>query len=99
MKSTSSVSWAKDIPEVEDTDEAPKAPATEQSVAPVAPGDGTTFSYEVLKSSCPAGVEPHQKEQYLSDTEFTNVFGMDKAAFNGMAKWKQQQAKKKVGLF
>ena len=80
LKSTSSASWAKDIPEVEDTDEAPKAPATEQSTAPLAPGDGSTFSYEVLKSSCPAGVEPHQKEQFLSDTEFTNVFGMDKGS-------------------
>ena len=99
LKSTSSASWAKDIPEVEDTDEAPKPPATEQSTAPLAPGDASIFSYEVLKSSCPAGVEPHQKEQFLSDTEFTNVFGMDKATFNGMAKWKQQQAKKKVGLF
>ena len=101
MKKTQSASWAKEIPEVEeveDTDDAPKAPDTSGKVAAVT-APGTTFSYEELKSTCPPGVGPHQKEKFLSDEDFKTVFGMEKSAFEGLAKWKQQQAKKKVGLF
>ena len=61
--------------------------------------NGKVFSYAELKSTCPPGVGPHQKEKFLSDEDFKTVFGMEKSAFEGLAKWKQQQAKKKVGLF
>ncbi len=100
LKKSQSASWAKDIPEieeVEDTNEAPSAPSA--SIKMMAPGSGATFSYEELKNSCPEGVPPHAKETFLSDDEFQKVFQMDKNAFESLAKWKQQAAKKKVGLF
>lgn len=71
------------------------------SVTGPAPGEvaaGATFSVEELKSG-KSGVDPSRKEQFLSDADFATVFGMDKAAFAGMPKWKQQGAKKKAGLF
>ena len=79
-----------EVEEVEDTDDAPKAPDTSGKVAAVT-APGTTFSYEELKSSLPPGVGPHQKEKFLSDEDFKTVFGMEKSAFEGLAKWKQQQ--------
>lgn len=47
----------------------------------------------------PDGIDNSKKEQYLSDEEFKSVMGMDKAAFENLPKWKQQNLKKKVGLF
>jgi hypothetical protein len=58
-----------------------------------------TCTYEDLKAGCPANVQPTHKEQYLSDEEFEKVFGMDKAKFNGLPKWKQSGQKKTLGLF
>ncbi len=40
-----------------------------------------------------------RKETLLSDAEFHAVFGMSKDAFAGLAKWKQDAAKKKHKLF
>lgn len=57
------------------------------------------FSWEQLKHALPEGVDPAQKEEYLSDAEFAQVFGMDKAAFRAMPKWKRDQNKKNKGLF
>lgn len=47
----------------------------------------------------PEGVDPAQKEFYLSDSEFKDVFGKSKEEFYSMAKWKQQQEKKQLGFF
>lgn len=66
-----------------------------------APGEvvaGATFTLEQLQAG-QAGVNPSQKEQYLSDADFLALFGVEKAAFGGMPKWKQQAAKKKHNLF
>ncbi|XP_026262225.2 villin-like protein isoform X2 [Urocitellus parryii] len=47
----------------------------------------------------PQGVDPTRKEFYLSDADFQDIFGKSKKEFYGMAKWKQQQEKKKLGFF
>jgi len=36
---------------------------------------------------------------YLSDKDFKKLFKMDVAKYAKLAKWKQGQKKKKVGLF
>ena len=64
--------------------------------------EGTVFhNYEELRGagSRPQYVDPKQKEVYLRDDEFEKVFGMSKAEFHMMPKWKQHGAKKKVDLF
>lgn len=70
--------------------------------APVAVASaGGNYGVEDLKSNnFPEGaVDLTKKETYLSDGDFNAVFGMDKATFEGQAKWKRDAAKKKVGLF
>ncbi|KAM5280060.1 villin-like protein [Ctenodactylus gundi] len=47
----------------------------------------------------PRGVDPARKEFYLSDSDFQDIFGKSKEEFYSMAKWKQQQEKKKLGFF
>ncbi|XP_055457602.1 villin-like protein isoform X1 [Psammomys obesus] len=47
----------------------------------------------------PQGVDPARKEFYLSDSDFQDIFGKSKEEFYRMAKWKQQQEKKKLGFF
>jgi hypothetical protein len=62
----------------------------------VTPG---AFTYDQLKGQLPEGVDPAQKEEYLSDKQFTEVMGVDRAAFRAMPKWKRDDLKKKKGLF
>jgi hypothetical protein len=59
------------------------------------------FSSEDLKSNnFPDGaVDVTRKESFLSDEEFTVVFGMDKEAFASLANWTRISARKKAGLF
>ncbi|VFV38075.1 villin-like isoform 1 [Lynx pardinus] len=47
----------------------------------------------------PEGVDPARKEFYLSDSDFQEIFGKSKEEFYSMAKWRQQQEKKQLGLF
>nr|KAF6421523.1 villin like [Molossus molossus] len=54
--------------------------------------------YKTAKN-LPVGVDPAQKEFYLSDSDFQDIFGKSKEEFYGMAKWKQQQEKKQLGFF
>jgi len=63
-----------------------------------------TVSYETLKgisntSDLPKGVDPLNREQALSDDEFVNVFGIDKASFQSLPGWKRTKFKKDHGLF
>lgn len=49
-------------------------------------------------------VPPHRHSYplpqfYLSDSDFQDIFGKSKEEFYSMAKWKQQQEKKKLGFF
>ena len=79
---------------------APAAPAkpVETAAAPV----GGEFSYAQLKGNpceVQSSIDAKSKEQYLSDSEFLEIFKMDKAAFAGQAGWKKTKAKKSAGLF
>jgi hypothetical protein len=47
----------------------------------------------------PSGVDERSREQHLSDEEFHGVFGMGKAAFGALPRWKQHKMKKQVELF
>lgn len=73
------------------------APAAAPVKAPAAVGG--FFSYETLKSGIPDGVDPANKETYLSDAEFLTVIGVSKADFAKQPGWKKQAKKKEVGLF
>lgn len=78
------------------------APVQKEAPKPVAQASSSgNYSYEDLKNNnFPDGaVDFTMKESYLTDAEFQTVFGQDKATFNGLAKWKRDAAKKKVGLF
>lgn len=89
------------------------SPATSSSplMPPTPPSSSTTssvlyldsssnsFDYDTLKSGCPEGVDPTQKEQYLTEDVFQSLFGMSKAAFMQQVKWKRDQKKKTLGLF
>ena len=56
--------------------------------------------YVILSSpDCPETVDPAVKEEYLSDEEFGQLFGMGREEFQGLANWKKQGLKKKVNLF
>ena len=59
-------------------------------------------SYEHLKDKdfCAENkINPAEKESYLSEVEFKDVFGMSKEEFKAMPKWKREGAKKKAELF
>lgn len=58
-----------------------------------------SFTLDELKAGTPAGVDPANKELYLSDADFQAAMGCDKAAWGTMAAWKKTAAKKKAGLF
>jgi hypothetical protein len=58
-----------------------------------------THSLDELKKGTPEGVNPSKKEQYLSDTDFEAVFGMNRDKFNELKEWKKKDLKKQRGLF
>ncbi|XP_067443753.1 advillin [Thunnus thynnus] len=47
----------------------------------------------------PEDVDPTQKEKYLSDPDFNNVFGITKDDFASLPRWKQLKLKKEKGMF
>lgn len=59
------------------------------------------YAYDLLRSADdrPADVDPSRKEQYLSDEDFSNLFGATPDEFSKMPKWKQQNLKKAKELF
>ncbi|EDQ85244.1 uncharacterized protein MONBRDRAFT_34323 [Monosiga brevicollis MX1] len=59
------------------------------------------YPYEQLKSNdgLPDTVDKTKKEQYLSDDDFQTIFKMSRSEFSALAKWKQNNKKKEVGLF
>uniref|UniRef100_A0A3B4Z9B7 Advillin-like n=1 Tax=Stegastes partitus TaxID=144197 RepID=A0A3B4Z9B7_9TELE len=52
-----------------------------------------------LANELPEGVDPSQKEKYLSDSDFSCVFGITKDDFVSMPQWKQLNMKKEKGMF
>uniref|UniRef100_A0A3B3ZM81 HP domain-containing protein n=1 Tax=Periophthalmus magnuspinnatus TaxID=409849 RepID=A0A3B3ZM81_9GOBI len=47
----------------------------------------------------PSGVDPSLREEYLSDADFESVLGTTRADFQRLPKWRQNDMKKKAGLF
>ncbi|XP_071349655.1 advillin [Trachinotus anak] len=52
-----------------------------------------------LASELPEGVDPTQKEKHLNDSDFSSIFGITKAEFVCMPRWKQLNMKKEKGMF
>lgn len=85
----------KPAPKAED-----KAAPTPSAATPAAAGE--TLTLEQLKDEKTwkaKGLDPANKETYLSDAEFQSLFGMGKAEFATQPKWKKETAKKKHGLY
>ncbi|XP_071341213.1 villin-1 isoform X2 [Trachinotus anak] len=80
----------------------PSSPAG-GTVSPSAGGSGMYLDPELLinksPSELPQGVEPSQREAYLSDVDFENLLGTGRSDFQRLPKWRQNDLKKKAGLF
>lgn len=61
----------------------------------------TVYPLSELKSPAPypPGVDVNSREQYLSPTEFFDLFKMNLNVFKALPKWKQDNMKKKCDLF
>jgi hypothetical protein len=57
-----------------------------------------TFA-ELTSTPLPEGVDPNNRELSLNDAEFAPIFGMSRAEYSAMPKWKANNLKKKVGLY
>ena len=80
---------------------APPVPVAKPEAAAAAPAAGT-FTYAQLKGTdCEVRgqIDPKKKEEYLSDTEFSELFGMNKEAFSALPAWKRKKAKVTKELF
>ncbi|PKA52011.1 Villin-1 [Apostasia shenzhenica] len=61
-----------------------------------------TYPYELLKVSSGTalpGIDITRREAYLSNCEFKETFGMVKAAFYKLPKWRQNKLKQALALF
>ncbi|XP_060920960.1 advillin isoform X2 [Labrus mixtus] len=71
--------------------------------SPSARGSGTYLKPELLinksPSELPQGVDPSQREDFLSDVDFQNLLGTSRSDFHRLPKWRQTDLKKKAGLF
>ncbi|XP_058486554.1 villin-1 isoform X1 [Solea solea] len=50
-------------------------------------------------SELPQGVDPSHRENHLSDVDFQNLLGTGRLDFQRLPKWRQNDLKKKAGLF
>ncbi|XP_056155160.1 advillin [Lampris incognitus] len=73
----------------------PVSPSTGGSMRILAP----ELIVNKAPSELPQGVDPMQKEDYLSDADFENLLGTDRSDFQRLPKWRQHDLKKKAGLF
>ncbi|GLD54717.1 villin-like protein [Lates japonicus] len=80
----------------------PSSPAG-GTVSPSAGGSGMYLDPQLLinksPSELPQGVDPSQREEYLSDVDFENLLGTTRPDFQRLPKWRQNDLKKKAGLF
>jgi len=62
-----------------------------------------TYSIAVLRikdtDELPDEIDPTKKEDFLSDGDFEMVFEMNREAFTALPSWKQQNLKKKAGIY
>jgi hypothetical protein len=62
---------------------------------------GMKHSLAALKKpieELPTGVDPYYRERHLIDEDFPKAFGLSRADFEALPKWKQIQLKKKIGF-
>jgi len=72
----------------------------QETGAPEVSSGGMVIEFAKLKSKArPDGLDTGNLEIYLSDSEFEEVFKMNRAAFYECPKWKQLRLKKSAGLF
>ena len=71
----------------------PRRPSAPQPLRPSARRPGDTFGDLPPRNLLPS------LPSYLHDDAFLALFGMDKAAFKGLAAWKRKPLKVKHGLF
>ena len=86
--------------------EAGKAPEKVPAVLPLAApanvvANTSAFTYAQLKAPgpYPPGIDTMRREEYLSPSEFSSVFGITVENFSVLPKWKKNQQKKARGLF
>uniref|UniRef100_A0A671RGY0 Advillin-like n=1 Tax=Sinocyclocheilus anshuiensis TaxID=1608454 RepID=A0A671RGY0_9TELE len=62
---------------------------------------GMLHSEQLVKkpNQLPQGVDPEKREEYLTDAEFENLFGCTRDNFQRLPKWRQNDLKKKAGMF
>uniref|UniRef100_A0A671SM63 Villin-1-like n=1 Tax=Sinocyclocheilus anshuiensis TaxID=1608454 RepID=A0A671SM63_9TELE len=63
---------------------------------------GMLHSEQLVKTpqhQLPQGVDPEKREEYLTDAEFENLLGCTRDNFQRLPKWRQNDLKKKAGLF
>jgi hypothetical protein len=82
----------------------PTAPTSLPTQAPAAPmmEESSTLTLNELRDESilkAHGVDPTRKEQYLSEDDFMQVFGVTKASFESQPKWKRDKSKRENGLF
>ncbi|XP_043208965.1 advillin-like [Amphibalanus amphitrite] len=64
------------------------------------PENTPVFPLEALQSRRPPeGVDPSRREDFLSDSDFSAVFGMTREEFQRLPQWKKMQKKRKASLF
>ena len=96
MAKAQSEAKVEDVPVVVEASE-PTQTVEEPTYMPI--GEATFTLEQLVRGDTANNVDPTNKELYLSDAEFADVFKMDKAAWEKQPKWKRVQAKKKNGLF
>jgi len=79
---------------------APSPPPIQEETAEAS--DALLYSLAALivaTDSLPAGVDSRNREEYLEDAVFEELFGTTKDAFKNMPAWKKSNLKKKHNLF
>ncbi|XP_076617765.1 villin-1 isoform X2 [Chaetodon auriga] len=73
------------------------------NVSPSAGRSGKYVDSELLinksPDELPQGVDPSQREDYLCDEDFETLLGTNRSDFHRLPKWRQNDLKKKAGLF
>lgn len=68
-----------------------------------APRTGEYLGPELLinksPNELPKGVDPNRREDYLSDVDLENLLGCSRSGFQRLPRWRQNDLKKKAGLF
>eukprot|EP01027_Heterolobosea_sp_BB2_P011703 GEZU01017023.1.p2 GENE.GEZU01017023.1~~GEZU01017023.1.p2 ORF type:complete len:120 (+),score=36.20 GEZU01017023.1:515-874(+) len=75
------------------------APAVTTTAKPTTQPGGIVLTLEQMANVKVAGIDNTKKETYLSDADFQKHFKMSRADFYKQPVWKQNDQKKKLGIF